>query len=166
MTVNFKEIQKFRQKWIWFIVFGLFLLSVYAIVQQIVFRIPFGNNPAPDYGLFIISAGMALLVILFLSTKLITEIDSEGIRYRYIPFHFKTRKILWSDVDKAYVRIYSPLMEYGGWGIRYSSNGKAFNVQGNKGLQLELKNGKKILFGTQNPKKVEMSVNKILNNKN
>lgn len=162
MSDNYKEIQKFRQKWIWFIICGLFLLSIYAIIQQVIFKIPFGNNPGPDYILFIISGAMLLMILLFLNTRLIIEIDKEGLSYRFIPFHFKTRKIKWIDVEKAYVRIYSPLMEYGGWGIRFSSNGKAFNVQGNKGLQLEMKNGKKILFGTQNPVNIEVAVNKYI----
>ena len=42
-------------------------------------------------------------------------------------------------------------MEYGGWGVRYSLTGKgrAFNVSGNIGLQLEFINGEKVLIGTQ-----------------
>ena len=61
-------------------------------------------------------------------------------------------------IAKAYVRTYSPLGEYGGWGLRYSlsGNGMAYNVSGNKGLQLELSNGKKVLFSTNKLEELEL----------
>ena len=54
---------------------------------------------------------------------------------------------------KSYVRQYSPIIEYGGWGLRFGIFGKgtAFNVSGNKGLQLEFINNKKLLIGTNKP---------------
>lgn len=39
--------------------------------------------------------------------------------------------------------------DYGGWGIRYGRKGKAFNVFGSRGLQLEFTNGKRLLIGSQ-----------------
>ena len=44
---------------------------------------------------------------------------------------------------------YSPLKEYGGWGIKYGFKGKAYNVRGNKGVKIFLKNGLNIMFGSQ-----------------
>lgn len=62
--------------------------------------------------------------------------------------------------SKAYVRTYDALSEYGGWGLKggalwNNSKGKAINVSGNIGIQLELKNGKKLLIGTQKKKEAE-----------
>ncbi|MBK8703741.1 MAG: hypothetical protein IPN33_08970 [Saprospiraceae bacterium] len=59
---------------------------------------------------------------------------------------------------KVYVRQYKPIAEFGGWGLRYSMSGKgrALNVSGNMGLQLEFKDGKKLLIGTQKPKEIEL----------
>ncbi|MCB0473313.1 MAG: hypothetical protein KDC69_02350 [Flavobacteriaceae bacterium] len=57
----------------------------------------------------------------------------------------------WNDLGKVFIRKYNPVLEYGGWGVRlnyYRKRGRAFNVSGNIGLQLILKNGKKILIGT------------------
>jgi len=49
------------------------------------------------------------------------------------------------------LRGYSPISEYGGWGMRYSLSGKgrALNVSGRTGVQLVFKDGKKLLIGTQ-----------------
>jgi hypothetical protein len=53
-------------------------------------------------------------------------------------------------------------MEYGGWGYRVGGkkSGIAFNVSGNMGVQIELKNGKKILLGTRKPKEAEEALKK------
>jgi hypothetical protein len=53
---------------------------------------------------------------------------------------------------------YSPLRDYGGWGIRYGSKGKAYNVSGNRGVRLELSNGKRLLFGSQRPEELSEAV--------
>lgn len=97
--------------------------------------------------------------IVFLLLKLETKIDSTGIfiRFSFIPGSRKQWN--WGDIQRAYIRTYKPVTEYGGWGIRYTfRNGRAFNVSGKTGLQLELKNGKKVLIGTQQ----EAELNKVL----
>ena len=42
---------------------------------------------------------------------------------------------------------YNALLEYGGWGVRVSPLGMAF-IAGNTGVQLVLKDGSKVLIGT------------------
>lgn len=81
-----------------------------------------------------------------------TSATEKGVYYRYIPFQFKTHEITWDKVDSAYVREYSPVHEYGGWGFRGSRKyGNAINLNGDMGLQLVFKNGKRLLIGTQKP---------------
>jgi hypothetical protein len=92
---------------------------------------------------------IGLVILLLWAMSLTTRIDETGIQYRFFPFHRNTKNILWNEIESAVIREYSPLKEYGGWGIRRSfRNGTAYNVKGKFGLQLELKNGKKILIGT------------------
>jgi len=97
---------------------------------------------------------MVFIYGLIFSLKLKTRIDETGIHFRFIPFHFKNKVIPWSTIEKGYIRSYEAISEYGGWGMKggklwRKSNGVAYNVKGDVGLQLELKNGKKILIGTQ-----------------
>jgi hypothetical protein len=82
--------------------------------------------------------------------QLETKIDESGIHYRFIPFQRKFTSISKDEIQSVFVRTYKPIREYGGWGLRYSfRNGKAINVKGKEGIQLVLKNEKKILIGTQ-----------------
>ena len=96
-----------------------------------------------------------LILLLVFSSKLNVEINKEEIHYRWFPFHFKTQHIQWKNVLNAEVRKYSPLREYGGWGIKGSFKNRAYNVDGNIGLQLVLLNGKRILIGTKQSDKLE-----------
>ena len=94
-----------------------------------------------------------LLFLLFIWLKLETSLDIHGISYRMRPF--KWHYLPWSDVQRAYLKEYSPISEFGGWGIKgYSRKNMAFNVSGNQGLQLELTDGRRILLGTQQPEKL------------
>lgn len=95
----------------------------------------------------------AFVILLFALMRLTSRIDDKGVSFGYSPF-IKKRIHLWRDIENVWVRKYSPLGEYGGWGIKTISpkkHGIAYNVWGNKGLQIHLKNGKKILIGTQKP---------------
>ncbi|MGV3598490.1 MAG: hypothetical protein ACO1PI_11535 [Bacteroidota bacterium] len=97
----------------------------------------------------IVIALEGLVAVLLFALRLTYSIDSKGITVAYFPF-IRQRTYLWGDVEAAYVRKYNPLGEYGGWGLKGGlKSGKAYNVWGNKGLQLTFKNGKKLLIGTQ-----------------
>ena len=93
-----------------------------------------------------------LVIILFLFLKLKTRIDEMGIHYQFFPFHLSFKTIPWAQISKCYVRKYNALGEYGGWGLKYNffkKRAKSFTTKGNIGLQLELKNGTKLLIGSQ-----------------
>ena len=160
MKTEFKttyiEIQQFRQLWIWLLIIVTGLSSVgvfaYGFYEQIILGQTFGNKPMSDNVLTISFVGATfffiLLVLLFVYTKLTTMIDDSGISYKFFPFHLSFHKITWDQIESYEVTTYRPIREYGGWGIRFGWNKKAYNVSGNVGLSVQLKTGKKVLFGT------------------
>jgi len=153
--ILFSEIQKFRQAWIWIIILAIAGVFWYAFITQIFFKIPFGNKSMPDdyLAVFWLVFGIGLPV-LFYNIKLITEVRNDGIYIRFFPIHFSFRKIPFDQLKKYEVRTYRPILEYGGWGIRWGFKGKAYNVSGNRGVQLELMNGKRILIGSERPEEL------------
>jgi len=93
---------------------------------------------------------------LIFSMRLKTRIDEVGIHFQFSPFQRSLRTVHWTEISEVSVRKYRALIEYGGWGIRSRGlkirhRGIAYTMQGNKGIQLVLTTGKKILIGTQNP---------------
>lgn len=150
--VWFQEEQKFTQGWVIKLLFFILGLVGVAIITRLLRN---GSNHDDMVALVVsgvIVSGLGYLIVI---ARLLTYFTEKGIRYQFFPFHFKTKIIRWEAVEKVYVRKYRPIMEYGGWGIRYGLNGKAYNIAGNYGIQLELKGGKKLLIGTQKPDLIE-----------
>jgi len=56
------------------------------------------------------------------------------------------------------MRTYRSFREYGGHGIRYSNNGKAYNVSGDRGVQIELLNGNRVLIGSQRAEELVQAI--------
>ena len=154
--IIFSEKQYFRQTWVWLVIAPVNLLFLLGLVSQVGFGKTFGDKPMSNQELIVATALSFLPLLLFLLLKLETLIRCDGIYYRFVPFQWTFRKITWESTEKIYVRKYNPLREYGGWGLRTGFTGKngAFNVSGDQGLQIEFKNGKKFLIGTQKPKEM------------
>ncbi len=104
------------------------------------------------------------VAVLFLIMKLETEVRSDGLYVRFFPIHLRYKKFTAEDLGEYYARTYRPILEYGGWGIRYSlsKRGKAYNVSGNKSVQLVLKNGKRLLIGSQKPDELAEAIGSII----
>ena len=146
--VYFEEEQPFSQVWLWALMGAETLIVLLPMVLMKV-------------GIPIIAlAALLMLVTLVLmgSLKLKTRIDDEGVHYKMNVVHWKEQTIPWSDIEQIYVREYSPIKEYGGWGVRYGRHGKAYNVKGNYGIQVVKKNGKRVLIGTQQPDEAAISL--------
>ncbi len=160
---NFSEKQRFTQWWLWLILVGAMLVPL-AICLFDIF-----THKATHTTVEIVSGAAlpAAIIILFRSFRLDTKIDESGVWYRFFPLQGRMGCIVWADVEKAYIKKYNPILDYGGWGIRFGlgGKGKAYNIAGNMGLQLELKTGKKILIGTQQPDEVKETLVQLVREK-
>jgi hypothetical protein len=102
------------------------------------------------------------IAVLFVSLKLETEVRGDGLYVRFFPFHLKFKRFGAEELSECYARQYRPLLEYGGWGIRCGKQGRAYNVSGNKGVQLVFKNGRQLLIGSQREKELEEAIRSIM----
>jgi len=128
----------------------LAVLVWYATVNQLLLYRPIGNRPMPDIALVIFWFFFGIgLPALFFFCKLVTEVRDDGIYIRFFPFHWTFRRIAFTEVKQYEVRTYRPIREFGGWGIRYGCKGKAYNVSGDRGVQIEFFNGNRLLIGSQ-----------------
>lgn len=154
--ILFSEKQQFRQWWIWLLLVGLNAMFVAGAIKQIGWGQQFGNKPINNSELICATITIVLLTIFIIAIRLETQIKPDGIYVQFFPFHFKYKHYPWSSLTKSYVRQYSPIAEYGGWGLRLGlfGKGKAFNISGDKGLQLEFTNGQRLLIGTNKPEEL------------
>ncbi|MDL4839490.1 DUF6141 family protein [Aquibacillus rhizosphaerae] len=158
--VIFREIQKPRSILLWIFI-SLFNFPLwYDFIQQIILGKPVGTKPAPDVFLIILWLFFCVIVpiILLFFSKLIIEVRDEGLYIRYMPFHFRYKQFLFKDIKNYESIIYSPLKRFGGWGIRINFKGeRAYNMDGNKALELHLKN-QIIVIGTRKPEDLKNAI--------
>jgi hypothetical protein len=162
----FREVQRFRQTWLWALVIVAAAFAWLAFFYEL-----FGSlSEREQSGEIWIAALVWVLVglglpALFILSKLVIEVRRDGLYYRYHPFHRRTHHIARDQIKTAEARTYRPIAEYGGWGLRGAwkkGGGSAYNVYGNRGLQLELANGKRILFGSQRADELASAVRKTM----
>jgi hypothetical protein len=55
------------------------------------------------------------------------------------------------DIEQVDVHQFSPLANFGGWGIRINRQMKAYYYRGNRGVKLTSKRSKQYLIGSDNP---------------
>jgi len=166
-SVIFREVQKFRQIWLWSIVLLTAGMMWYGAIEQLVYGRPFGNNPVSDGGMFLILVAFGVLFPLFImSIRLVVEVRNSGLYVKFFPIHLSFRHYSFDDISSANVIRYHPLRDYGGWGIRYGCRGKAYNISGNKGLMLVFTNGKRLMLGSQEPEVLKMSIEQGRNRRN
>jgi hypothetical protein len=156
MGIIFEERQKFTQWWFWSILIGLGSIAVYGFFTQIILGIQFGNKPMSDVGMAFFVLGVFGFIYFNWCVTLISEINSDGIKMRFIPF--VKRNIQWNEIQSV------KIVNYGfvGYGIRLGSKyGTVYNINGNNGLAIELKNGKKFVIGTQRQNELNKALKKM-----
>jgi hypothetical protein len=167
-TLDFHEQQQFRQPWVWLLLLiiavGVGSMFAHGIYTQLYLGQAWGDRPMSDTALVVsatlstlITAGLALL---FYTLKLVTIVYPEGIHIRFFPL--SSRHIPFDNIISCKVRTYKPIREYGGWGIRFSRKGRAYNVSGDRGVQLELTKGTPVLIGSQKAEQLADAINKYL----
>ena len=162
----FYEVQRFTQCWLWVVLMLTMLVLVgvfgYGFIQQLVLGKPWGDRPVSDGTLILVGSAILLfsggMIYLFYSLRLITEVRAEALHIRFYPF--RTKIIPCNTITSCAARRYRPLSEYGGWGIKYGRSGWAYNILGDWGVQLVLKNGKRILIGSQRADELERALKK------
>ena len=144
----FTETQKFDRWWVWAILV-LALIPNFIIIGNAI------NNDIELTAKDVLfhNVIMAVVLVLFIIMKLKTEVTKSGIKFTYIPFYKRT--IAWSEIASL------QLLKYGfvGYGIRLSFKyGTVYNTKGNKGLSIVLKNGEKLIIGTQKPEELKQII--------
>lgn len=147
----FVETQRFGQRGLWALILGVFALTAYASLGPIVegMRSPEGVAKI-EVAEAILSLGLVLGVVwLFFKARLRTRVSQRGLSLRFFPFHCRWQWVELDGLQSVEAVRYSPLLEYGGWGVRYGRTGKAYNVSGGHGARLTFADGRTLVIGSQ-----------------
>lgn len=102
----------------------------------------------------------AFVVLLLAILHMHTAVDRDGVTVRMF-FVYET-KIAASRITTATAEEYAPIGEFGGWGLRFGADGRAYTVRGDAGVRLTLTDGKKVLIGSQRPQELEAAIKSVI----
>ena len=154
-SYEFLEVQKVRRVWMWLLFIVAYTGLGAMAAHNVFYKKAVGQSLLSFSSIIFVAALLLVVGLLIYKSRLVTSIGQEGIWYRFSPLQVRNRFIAWSELEEVRVRQYDAISEYGGWGIKFGSEGKAYTVKGRYGLQLEATDGRKILIGTQRPIELE-----------
>ncbi len=130
---------------------------IFMSVRQVVFHHLWGHPPMTDGGLLFLTILLLLVYARLITVRLVTDIDCGelcvGLRGLW-----RRRRVPLSDVRSATSVQYDPVSEYGGYGIRSGPRGAAYIASGNRAVQIELRDGHKLLVGSQRPEELAVKI--------
>ncbi len=144
MSPTYSERQRFGPWWVWLLVGGA---AVAAWVGAIAIW-DRGESGAHLGAILLVFLVGVLVPVGFLTVHLDVAVDAAGVQVRFFPL---TRRTIPLDaIARVEARRYRPVAEYGGWGIKGWSRRKvAYNVRGDMGVDLTLRDGRTVLLGSQ-----------------
>jgi len=145
---RFRETQRFRQPWLWGLLLGVTLLVGGSLYVE----------GASGLGAVIGLAVVVAVLALFAVAELTVEVREDGVRIQFFPLHLSPWRIPLEDIECSEVVEYSPIRDYGGWGIRWTAGGKAYNVSGSEGVRVDRRDDRQLLIGSQRADELEAAI--------
>ncbi|TCD12087.1 hypothetical protein EZ449_03430 [Pedobacter frigidisoli] len=102
-----------------------------------------------------------IIVFVIQKNTLTLRINEQGILYKYFPFKSKLNLLAWSSIQTVYITKFDAFGDFGGYGVKnrlwFKFKDKAYILNDkNKGLQIEFKDGKKLLFTSNKIEEMEL----------
>ena len=157
-----------RTGWSWWVhpLIGLtFISAVIPIVEFI--RGGIGSGPGKmsvGVAVFCLVLGFGLPGAIYgLMGQLRTRVSPEGLSICWGLLEIVKKRIPFDEIESAETVTYSPMGEFGGWGIRMGGNKKkAWTVRGNRALVLRLRDGTRFYLGSDKPERILQWMNPAL----
>ena len=169
-TIFFREVQRLVRVSSVLIPLGILLVLLVGVVGYFFFIhghiTPDPPSDTTDWGkcIGLIVASIAIIgsILLILLAALTIEVKHDALYVQFYPIHLSPRKILYETITGYRVITYRPIRDYGGWGLKCGPKGKAYNVSGNRGVELEFSDGKKLMLGSQRPEELASALENVM----
>lgn len=157
--IIFAEKQRFRSPWLWGLLLPITSIFLYGVVRKVFYDIDFIIN-MPGITLYLSSAVLLALVIVFYYLEMETQVKEDGIYLRLGLLKGEFKYVPFSEVTSYKVVKYN-VWEKGGRGVCHTENTLAFTVSGNTAMEFTLLHGKTLLVGTTDAEDFFRSLNKM-----
>lgn len=147
--MEFRE-QQYWPGWVWILLGGVGAISGYIGYKAVA--------AAGSRALWASWPGLFVVALMVLMMRMTTRVSADGITVVFGLVPLYTKKITFSEIASAEAETYSPLREFGGWGLRGWGNNRAINMAGNQGVRLQLQGGKRLLIGSQRAEELAQAI--------
>ena len=141
----YRETQTYRGTWVMYLIL---LIELPTLVLLLVFFVQAKDKTEMGIALSVVGGTLTLILLFIFNLKLETRIDQIGVSFKFFPFVRNWRKYPKEKIKSITVVNYSPITDFGGWGLKGNSTTKAYSILGDMGLLLDVGEKKKIMIGT------------------
>jgi hypothetical protein len=92
-------------------------------------------------------------------------VTREELTIRWGVAGLKVLRLKTADISALVLHEFEPLKDFGGYGIRFNREMKAYYLRGSRGVKITMQNGKKYLIGSDQPERL-LAVLKLVAGKN
>ncbi|PKO18659.1 hypothetical protein CVU37_04540 [candidate division BRC1 bacterium HGW-BRC1-1] len=144
-------------------VVGVLVVTVVAAVLTIK-RAGQGSGPMPTGVILMSLAPFGLVIaatLLPLLLRVETQVRTRGLYVRLMPFPW--RHVPASEITTHEATSFRPLRDCGGYGMHknFLTKTTSYNARGNRGVRIELTDGKRLIIGSQTPDRLARAISQL-----
>jgi hypothetical protein len=126
------------------------VIMLLLAIWQVGWGHPWGKQPMSNAGIVGWTIFLWLIYFRLISAKLVTEVlpNELSVAMRSL---WRSYRVSLAAVQSVRVVTFDPVKEWGGYGVRSTTRGKAFIARGNEAVELELKKGGVVLVSSNRP---------------
>jgi uncharacterized membrane protein len=116
-------------------------------------------SEVPWFSVLIALVGIALALIYGGFRTVVTR---EAVVVRMGILGIRLLKLKTSDITLAELHSFAPLKDFGGYGIRFNKEMKAYFLKGDRGVKITTRAGKKYLIGSDHPERLGTVISTVI----
>lgn len=140
--------------WIQVVFWGAMVASMVAVATS-----P-GMNPAARMRTLLLLAGI-LALAQWVVAGLTVRLYRDHLEVCLGTARLIKKRVRYEDIERIESVKYHPLKEFGGWGVRFSGNKRAWTARGDQAVVLHLSDGIQVYVGSDKPQRLEERIRAI-----
>lgn len=140
--------------WVWVVMWGACLLAIGAMGYGALDEHRPGISARNErFAWFIGGASILVLIVPALVTAFLGRLDVEvypgRVQVAFGPARWIRTSVAYHEIESVEAVTYSPIREFGGWGIRMRPGKTAWTVGGNRAVRLSRTGGRELYVGSR-----------------
>lgn len=155
--------------WFWVLIWGACLLgagfALHELYAESTGQVAAGTAQRPSAVSLVLVSGFLLVFPTFLtlaSSCLDVEVRTGHLFVAFGPLHLIRKRIPYAAVEAVEAVTYRPIVEFGGWGLRFRRGKTAWSIRGNQAARITLSSGKQVYVGSRFPQRLAERVRRRL----